>query len=945
MVKKHQIKRTKKGLRGFSTDSKYVKPLEVADLAVNVMRLSDGSTSPRRGYQVQSADIGGLGNSVYEDLEQKKTVPVTINKDGNLYIQQTGTMTISFVGNSPAEYVSYEVYVNPSTVSDTQDCDFPPYSVVAEEALVNDAIFFRFKKLSKFINIAIGTGSATYAGILAGFPLTPGSLSFSDGTLTMYDNAMGGFYGNVGVGANSINYTTGAYSITFSGVTGAVVANYRSTLQTQFNQNVGKGFDTVSPYLISALVTQLTAVSGVSVVTTGLTAAPVAFIPLSMETNIADGKSATLTWKYWVSAHRTLPSTFAGLAAQISSPNFRNAVFAAYQEALYIATGYDEIQKYDGQTVYRAGMPMGETVSASQGSGGNVDVGIHNYYITYEQYDNNGRIVEGVLSDPFPLNVATSASMVDVTVANLEQGSGWNTNGAIIDGNQGPTNTIAVQFGQTIQVGDKAFFLDGGVPVVNAEGLPFRNVLSVTANSITIDGAPVNVVDQDPISNGLKINIYRTQVSPAVIPQLVRVVPNNSYSSTSTWLDNIADTSLGRDYNTPERLHNPPPLTGVVIVYKNQLVFTQDDINDDYVWYSDPDNPEYVSTADNFFIVPSVDDDVTGAGVSGSTLIITKDQSLYAVSGDLSGFKSTLTPIAPGSNIGCVSHHTIKAVGSLLYFMHTNGIYAIAELTLYPTDKEGNPVALTIDIDSVFRLTPPEYNKQFQFKRAVAVNYTLDNQYLVFIPCEELTGPKAANDNSQVLCYDYQYKNWYVWTRVNAAGGFYVLNDSLFWNERRAKGTSITSNNYRQLRTYQLIDQVDHVTPIRTTWASSWEDMDMPRVRKKYVRSSLLFNNLSTLDVNLPVICFYSFVDFIDEKVSTKTDITQKIEGKAWSQTPWSYASWAAYQDTFVTVPMKKGTVAKAIKIAIQMNKLNTTYKLQEMDIEIAPDFRRTIAR
>lgn len=946
-AKKHIIKRTEKGLKGFSTDSQYIRPLHIADKAVNIMRQPDGSTSPRRGYQVQCADIGGLGNSVYEDLEQQETVPVTIDKDGNLYLQQTGTLTIAFSGSSNDEYISYEIYVNPETVSDNQDCDFPPYSVVDEEALVNDAIFFRLKKLTKFSAVPIGAASASYAGVLAGFPIKPGSVVFTDGTLTLYDDAQGGFYGDTGVGANTINYNDGSFSITFSGVTGAVTASYKTTLQTQFDIDLGKGFDTANPYLISSLVTQLNLVTGVTATTTGFIASPAAFIEVSPETNIANGKSATLTWKYWISANRTLPSTFGGLAAQLSNPNFRNAVFASYNEALYIATGYDEVQKYDGQTVYRAGMPMGEVpvLTLVNIGSGSVTVGNHTYYITYEQFDNNGRIVEGVRSDGASISVGPSdPDDVEVQVKNLIQGTGWNTNGAIIDGAQVGVNTIQVDLGHTMQPGDKAFFLDNGFPVVDAFGLPYRNVLSITANSITIDGAPVTVADNDPISNGLKINIYRTPAG-GTIASLVRVVPNNSYSTTSTWLDKLPDTSLGREYNVPDRLHNPPPLVGIVAVYKNQLILTQDPVNDDYVWYSDPDNPEYVSRAENFFIVPSVDDDITGVGVSGSTLIITKDQSIYGVSGDLSGFKSTLTPIAPGSNIGCVSHHTIKAVGSLLYFCHTNGVYAIAELTMYPTDREGNPIPISSGIDSLFRQIPSQFNQKFQFKRAVAVNYTLDNQYLLFIPCEEENGIKAANNNSKVLVYDYEFKNWYIWTRVNAAGGFYVLRDFLYWNERRAKSASITSNNYKQHRQYLLIDYVDHVTPIRVTYETSWEDMDQPRVRKKYVRCSLLFNYLGTTEVNLPVICFYSFTDWIEGKISTKTDVTQKLESSQWSNDPWSWDGFAGYQDSFVTIPLKKGTVAKAMKVMVQMNKLNTTFKMQEINLEISPDFRRTIVR
>lgn len=935
---RHVITKTYSRLRGFSTDSKYVRPAEVADIIVNMMRLPDGTFAPRRGYQVIASNRGGLGNGVYEDIDTNQTIPVTIDIDGNLYLKQEGSMTISFSGSNPKEYVTYEIFVDDTQTSDKTECHFDPLSVVNEEALLTDCIDFRMKKMTSHTQ-AIGTGSTTYTGILLGAPLTPGSIKMTDGTLTIYDTADGGFYGNVGIGVNSINYTTGSYTVTFSGVTAAVTATYLSTLQTQFSQCMGKGYDVSFPYLISSLITQIQAIPGVTVVTTGSIAQPGAFIEIQQETNIPDGKSVTLTWSYWISANRTLASTFSGLAARLTFPDFRIATFAPYEEELYIATGYDPIMKYDGQTIYKAGMPVGVAPGITNLGGGNVDAGVHNWYITYEQIDHTGRIVEGVLSPPSALNLV-GASQIQVAVTNLEQGTGWNTNSAVTNGNQIAVNTILVDFPHTLKVGDFAYFIDSsGVEQV-------RTVTAVTAPSITIDGTPVTIDDDMPISNNLRINIWRT-LSGLTIPELVRTVPNNSYATTNNWIDDIADASLGRQYITPIRAPNPPPQVGVVLTFNNQIVYTEDHNDDDFVYYSEPGFPEYVPLATNFFILPSVDDGVTGAGISGSTLIITKNKSLYAISGELATDQFTVTPIAPGSNIGCVSHHTIQPVGGLLYFTHTNGVYALSEQTLYPTDAFGNPVPLSLMIDRVFRETELDAIKRFQLRRAVAISYTQDNQYILFLPSESIVGARGSNDNSKILLYDHQGKNWFIWTRIDASGGFFVIQDNLYFQERRAKsGGSLSVNLCRQHRKYRLIDQVDHVTPIRVTWISSWEDSGQPRVRKKFVHAILLFDDISSLyQSNKPKLCFTTFVDWIEDKTSTSADLMQKVNSTLWSTPPWNWTPWSGYQDTFIIVNLKNGTVAKALKMGIQMNKLNSTFRLQGFQLDIAPDFRRVIAR
>jgi hypothetical protein len=60
---------------------------------------------------------------------------------------------------------------------------------------------------------------------------------------------------------------------------------------------------------------------------------------------------------------------------------------------------------------------------------------------------------------------------------------------------------------------------------------------------------------------------------------------------------------------------------------------------------------------------------------------------------------------------------------------------------------------------------------------------------------------------------------------------------------------------------------------------------------------------------------------------------------------PFNWTSFAGYDDPFLVVPLRQGTVAKALQIGLQMKKINSSFKLQGFQIEIAPDFRNTAVR
>jgi hypothetical protein len=411
---------------------------------------------------------------------------------------------------------------------------------------------------------------------------------------------------------------------------------------------------------------------------------------------------------------------------------------------------------------------------------------------------------------------------------------------------------------------------------------------------------------------------------------------------------------LGVPFPDPIRLPDPPPISKYVLTYGNQLLYAGGERNvaenSDNVFFSEGNQPEAVPRATNFFPVPAPDDDVSGLGVAGSTLVIFKKKSMDAVTGDLLTSQFQVIPIAPGTNIGCVANATIASVGTLLYFLSSNGVYALSENQLFPTDAFGNPVAISVAIENIFRENNFIPSYRYVMKRAVAVNYQKDNQYLLFLPCEDTTTTvRDANANSAIFCYDYQGKNWFQWKNMNAAGGLFVINDNLFFHERRFSGVvGNTSNLYRQHRFYRLIDYADHTGPIRTEWKSSWEDVGLPAVRKKFVRCMLYIDRVTDLQqFNNPKILFSTYLDRIPDLQNTIADVTtvDNIRNAPWSKSYWGWGFWAGYQDSFVRVNLRAGTVAKSIQVGLQTVGINQTYHLAGFQLEAVPDFRKTIVR
>ena len=912
------------------------------------------------------------------------------------------------------------------------------------------------------------------------------------------------------------------FSVSFDGYPVTVVAG--AYLNQFFDIPFRKGFDVTDPYLISTFIATITnpttGVFGLKVDTNGDTDHPAAFLQIFEPTIIDSISTFTIDFWYWTQVNSTINPPFPGSANILfqNSPNFENASMAAFDDVIYIANGWDYPQKFDGQTVYRTGMPPGIRPAVADDTGAPIKPfssgNVYQYAITYEQIDNRGHIVEGVVSDIMQHTVMATAAM-DVTVTNLIStvGANWNTDGALAplntpatvygpDGNGFYYDLITVNAGSTLKIGDSAYYYDttaattsgtntavltlnvnaghnvlvgdtiyfvdssnvlrmrqvtittltsitingdpvtvtantnigvyktnpvfGDVAIVsgaqanvntinvlNGVGntpsiqmgdvvqfidtsmrLQRRNVTAVTSSSITIDQNPVSVdnniliastnqrplqinvqrtgsgaatpgtqttLTSAPISNNLRINIYRTDQGTDFNVDgdifLVASIPNNSDgTAVQVYVDEISDAELGREFDdpAPDEQPFPPPISKYVKAFGNQMFYAGGERgnpeNSDRVFFSEGNFPESISLANSFINVPNVDDDITGIGVAGTTLVITKNQSLWAVTGNLLANQVQVVQIAPGTNIGCVAHATIASVGTLMYFLHTNGVFAITENQLYPTDAFGNPIPLSVAIDGVFRTTPYLPQTRYQFKRAVALNYTKDNQYLLFLPCEDTQSSiRTANAFSTVFCYDYQEKNWFPWFGINAAGGMFVIDDDLYFQERRFSAVDgNVANLYKQHRFYRLIDHADHAGPQRAVWKSSWEDLGQPEVRKKFCRCVLLMDRLSELyQYNNPKMTFSTYLNRLPNLQNTIADITQtdNIRNSSWSYSGWGWNFWSGYQDSFITINLKQGTVAKSIQVGFEIQGINMDIRLAGFQLETIPENRKSVLR
>lgn len=170
-------------------------------------------------------------------------------------------------------------------------------------------------------------------------------------------------------------------TVTYSGSNQCTVSVYFDTATTQYkfkivetsttklDQALGVGFDEASPVTISTLATAISAISGglFTATASGATSTPAAFLPITDSLALSSSLPAVLTYLSAVTVNSPIAGMLTWYEDNKNSAEFVNCVPIQYRNSLFFPNpGTYGLLKYDGQTLYKAGLPTITTPTVAE---------------------------------------------------------------------------------------------------------------------------------------------------------------------------------------------------------------------------------------------------------------------------------------------------------------------------------------------------------------------------------------------------------------------------------------------------------------------------------------------------------------------------------------------------------------------------------------------------
>lgn len=518
---------------------------------------------------------------------------------------------------------------------------------------------------------------------------------------------------------------------------------------------------------LSNLVAAIHALANFNCSPTSLPAsASLAFVDvLPQNITIASGDSESFTYYdiEEVGEGESAPKVF-------TDANFILPSAIDYANVIYFAYGGYEY-KYDGRNFYRSGLPQASLVSITEpGSGAAFVTGERLIYkVMYVRVDEKGNIIEGEDSDD-TLAVATHTMAapgdLNVTINNMASADypNYALHSAKINGFQVGVNTITVDVGHTIEVGDVVFI---------SQYVTTRNVTGTTATTITIDGAPINAADNAFISNNVRIQIYRTEIDGTDFFYLDEIA-NDASSATQVYLD-TSPLGGSEPFTEQTRKNSTPPKCYYLDEHQGLKISSGDPDNPTRVRWTTPNNPEGYPLESNIT-------DIKGGGLGAVTGIGRLSAERYAVFKEFGHviIDGTLDDLAfkidnkANTGIGCTSFRSLAYVGEkeALMGLSRKGVFINSDGVLSLAVGDGiNPLIPTKQTPQVNGTDIPyaawqdiiddveDASVELVLRRATAINDTLNSKYHLFIPAEIGTPGEQKvpySGYNKYLVFDYE---------------------------------------------------------------------------------------------------------------------------------------------------------------------------------------------
>ena len=595
--------------------------------------------------------------------------------------------------------------------------------------------------------------------------------------------------------------------------------------------DLGVGFDVASPLTLASLKTSVDAVADWSATIAGAaTTLPAALLEQTSIVPVDGSGYALDIYDTEEVNHPTGPADdpFEDSFTNQFEDFFENVSQVQNRNVIYLSNGYNFPIKYDGVDAYRMGLPAAPTISTAGSGGGALAAGTYFYRYFYSQIDAQGNLHESAAS-LFNSITTGAPEDINVTVSNILNTTGFNTDCAIVAGAQGPVTTITVDDGsggsQTMKVGQTAYFFDS----VSA-GYVTREITSVTTSSITIAGAGVTVADNAVISNNLRIVITRSLAGGT--DQFINVeLPNNSFTATQVYTDGLADASLGAAFIDPALFgaeHGVVPKGKYVSIYKGRILIAGDLEEPNRVYFSDILSPEGFPSSNAFDIFSLTNSPITGIGPADEYFWVFKESESHFLTGDLGSGQFERKLMA--DDIGCVAHNTIQSLDASLVWVGDRGVYQSV--------NGSKPVNISKDIFPIFDNKRKQPADKVRLKRAVAIYDQFNENYIAYLPTETVLpgGTKYDNSGSRTMVFDTYRGAWFEWNNLKMGGGLIQDGEDLWWAGRRFStfSSSVDVQVHKRLNSGEVYDFVDHVDAISSFYTTGWEPVQEPSMLKKF---------------------------------------------------------------------------------------------------------------
>lgn len=619
------------------------------------------------------------------------------------------------------------------------------------------------------------------------------------------------------------------FRISYSGSAGTVFATcLYDTVTSQWrfqllegttevlNFAIGKGMNEVSFITLANLKTAIDAVTNFAATITGATTGPAAFLPTLYREAFDSVTPLDIPFNTSDAVRKPVGAVdcFAAHYGARHLTSHRLATFLNHKQVIYIASETSLLQKYDGVSVYNAGVQKGAASVAGQATGGAITA-TWRYRIRLSHTDAKLNYNPGSLTTFLPVTISAKTG-VDVTVTVPQTNSGYATDYAKVNGAQVGVTTITVDSGHSLQIGDLIWILDRSVSAVLATQ---RTVTNRTNTTVTISGAAVNVSDDDIISNGGLVEIYRTKNNGALLYTIAKL-PLNPASATQVFSDTTVDASVGALFTAPTRQPDPPPIGGVIVSHQGVPVITRIPAYPNRIYYADASNQEGFPEATNYEDLYSLAGGViTALGPNIAGMEVYYDSSTYRLLGSL-GQQLEFRQVSLA--VGCVHQHCWKQLDS-------SQMVWISRQGPRQMGPGGYPQKIGNNIDSLFR-EMRFGSEKFVLERSMVLDNPIEGLCYFFLNAESKdgSGNVYTNNYAQTWVLDHQLNDYRwigPWTNMNMGGGALVLDGKLCFLERRfeTETATIVGDLVEQMKRQDLFDYIDHYQQPVWEWRPSFE--------------------------------------------------------------------------------------------------------------------------